>query len=179
MDPIAEDLTEISQTRASMTHKLALLEERVQDTVEEAKATVMDVMDQVKGTAEDIAIRTKRTFDPVYQTGQHPWVMLGGAIVAGFLLARLGSQTGGTPSFAGSLPSTRLGAKVSEIQRGVVNELLDQAQVEVDHVKEAVIAAGRCFMRDLAKEGLAVLAELLDGREPGINPPRSRRLSHF
>ena len=148
MDPstIAEDLSEISQTRASMTHKLAMLEERVQDTVEEAKATVMDVMDQVKETAEDLAVRTKRTFDPVYQTGQHPWVMLGGAIVAGFLLARLASTSGGQ-SFVRTLPSTRLGAKVSEIQRGVVDDVHRLLPAFGQNAPDNITARGEAALR--------------------------------
>jgi ElaB/YqjD/DUF883 family membrane-anchored ribosome-binding protein len=179
---ISEDLNDIAETRASMTNKLVLLEERVQDAVEEAKATVLDVMDNVKGTAEDLAERTKRTFDPIYQTNQHPWIMLGGAIVAGYVLARLGANAAASPSLprANGALST-LGAKVSEIQRGLVDDVVRQAQDEVEHIKDAVVLAARGFMRDLAKEGLAVLAELLERPAPPAwdDPAASRRLSRL
>jgi ElaB/YqjD/DUF883 family membrane-anchored ribosome-binding protein len=179
---ISEDLNDIAETRASMTHKLMLLEERVQDTVEEAKATVMDVMDNVKGTAEDLAERTKRAFDPIYQTTQRPWVMLGGAIVAGYVLARLGAHVSASSSFPRArVASSAFTTRVSEIQRGLVDDAMRQAQDEVEHVKDALIIVARRFMRDLAKEALAALADLVErpASRTGDNSPGSRRLSRL
>ena len=76
---IRQDVNEIIRTRTAMAEKLEQLEARIQDTVVEAKAAVLDVVDNVKDTAEDFVERTRRTLDPVYQTQQHPWAMIGAA----------------------------------------------------------------------------------------------------
>lgn len=115
---IAETRHEIEETRASMTEKLELLEERVRDTLEEtktavddivenvkgtvdetvdavretvdgAKSTVENIVENVKGTMDDTVTKVKQSFDLRYQVEQHPWLMLGGSVVAGSLLASL------------------------------------------------------------------------------------------
>jgi CHASE3 domain sensor protein len=83
---IRQDVSDIIKTRAAMAEKLQRLEDRIQDTVEGAKAAVLDVVENVKDTAEDLVDRTKRTFDPLYQTEQHPLVMIVAA-AAGLLVA--------------------------------------------------------------------------------------------
>ena len=113
---IAETRHDIEETRASMTEKLELLEERVRDTLEEtkiavddivenvkgtvdetvgvvketvtgAKSTVENIVENVKGTMDDTVTKVKQSFDLRYQVEQHPWLMLGGSVVAGSLLA--------------------------------------------------------------------------------------------
>jgi len=113
---IAETRHDIEETRASMTEKLELLEERVRDTLEETKIAVDDIVENVKGTVDetvdavkdtvdgakstvenivenvketmdDTMTRVKQSFDLRYQVEQHPWLMLGGSVVAGSILA--------------------------------------------------------------------------------------------
>jgi len=113
---IAETRHDIEETRASMTEKLELLEERVRDTLEEtktavgdivenvkgtvdetvgavketvdgAKSTVEDIVENVKGTMDDTVTMVKQSFDLRYQVEQHPWLMLGGSVIAGSMLA--------------------------------------------------------------------------------------------
>ena len=113
---IAETRHDIEETRASMTEKLELLEERVRDTLEETKTAVDDIVENVKGTVDetvdavretvdgakstvenivenvketmdDTVTKVKQSFDLRYQVEQHPWLMLGGSVVAGSLLA--------------------------------------------------------------------------------------------
>jgi ElaB/YqjD/DUF883 family membrane-anchored ribosome-binding protein len=64
---------EIESTRKGMVDKIALLEERVDHTVQ----------------------GVKRSFDAKYQTRQHPWLALGLSVAAGYLLSGLilGPQT--------------------------------------------------------------------------------------
>jgi ElaB/YqjD/DUF883 family membrane-anchored ribosome-binding protein len=115
---IAETRHDIEETRASMTEKLELLEERVRDTLDETRTAVGDIVENVKGTVEetvgavketvdgakstvenivenvkdtmdDTVTKVKQSFDLRYQVDQHPWLMVGGAVVAGSLLAGL------------------------------------------------------------------------------------------
>jgi hypothetical protein len=58
---------EIETTRANMVSKIATLEDRVDSTI--------------KGV--------KRSFDPKYQTEQHPWLALALSVAAGYLVGGL------------------------------------------------------------------------------------------
>ena len=146
----AEDIRhDIANTRAAMTEKLAMLEERVRETVagaqasaEEivedvggivkdvrgivedvggivkdvkttvdttlaavrqgvagAQASVEAIVENVQGTVEDTIATAQRTFDLPSQVEQHPWPMVGGALLVGYML---GSRGGGRTSAAGS-----------------------------------------------------------------------------
>ena len=52
-------------------------------------------METVKGTVGETVETVKRTFDVPYQVDQHPWLMVGGATLAGYML---GSWGGGSTS---------------------------------------------------------------------------------
>ena len=56
---------EIEATRAGMVEKIATLEDRVDCTIQ----------------------GVKRSFDPKYQTEQHPWLAIGLSVAAGYLLS--------------------------------------------------------------------------------------------
>jgi len=108
----------MEETRASMTEKLELLEERVRETLEETKSavedivenvrdtvdetvgvvketvegtksTVEDIVENVKGTMDDTVTTVKQTFDLSYQAKEHPWVFFGGAVLLGGFLSNL------------------------------------------------------------------------------------------
>lgn len=55
---------DVAETRSAITEKLAILEDRVQETVE----------------------TVKHTFDLHYQVKQRPWVMFGGSLLVGYML---------------------------------------------------------------------------------------------
>jgi ElaB/YqjD/DUF883 family membrane-anchored ribosome-binding protein len=58
---------EIEATRQDMVEKIATLEDRVDSTIQ----------------------GVKRSFDPQYQTQQHPWLMVGLSVAAGYLFSGL------------------------------------------------------------------------------------------
>jgi ElaB/YqjD/DUF883 family membrane-anchored ribosome-binding protein len=118
-DEIRED---IGATRASMTEKLEMLEKRVQetvggveetvkdivenvmgtvdDTVDKVKGSVDDTIDKIKGSVDDTIEGAKRTYDLTAQMAQHPWMMLGGAMLIGYLLGRGGRKAAPTRPIA-------------------------------------------------------------------------------
>jgi len=139
----ADDIRhEIEDTRAAMTAKLAILEERVLETVAGVQVSVEKIVEDVRGIVKDVrttvdttlatvdttlvAVRqgvagtqasveeivehmkgtigetvatVQRTFDLPAQVEHHPWPIVGGALLAGYMLGRWG---GGRPSVAGS-----------------------------------------------------------------------------
>jgi len=112
---IEETRQDIEDKRASMSEKLELLEERVRDTLEEtrsavegivenvketvdetvgvvketvegARSTVDNIVENVMETMDDTATMVKQSFDLHYQVEQHPWLMVGGSVMVGYLL---------------------------------------------------------------------------------------------
>jgi ElaB/YqjD/DUF883 family membrane-anchored ribosome-binding protein len=75
----------IDSTRSDLTDKLEALEDRVMGTVQTAQDTVDDSIQMAKDTVASV----KRTFDIKHHVDQHPWLMLGGSVVAGLALGTL------------------------------------------------------------------------------------------
>lgn len=88
------------ETRTALTEKLETLEEqvtaRVKGTTESIAETVETVKEAVENTAHTVE-RTvgntveavKETFDLNRQFREHPWLMFGGAVLAGYVGGRL------------------------------------------------------------------------------------------
>ena len=98
---IGQDVRDILETRNAISEKLEILEHRFQETVQgtrtaveevvdRTKSTVEEMVDRVRDTADDFVDRTKQTFDPTYQVQQHPWAMVGGAILVGYAWRKAG-----------------------------------------------------------------------------------------
>jgi hypothetical protein len=78
---------DIAHTRSAITEKLAILEDRVQETVD----------------------GVKHTLDLRYQVKQRPWQMVGGSLLVGYTLGRIGrmSSTTHVPSNGTSYQAQR------------------------------------------------------------------------
>jgi ElaB/YqjD/DUF883 family membrane-anchored ribosome-binding protein len=119
--------TRREDVRAAMTEKIGIVEERAQETIEGVKSTVDQALEgfkQVQGTMEgaksaidtivetakltvdETVERVKGTADLIDQVQQHPWIMLGSAILIGYLLGGLARETFSAPDrMSGSAPS--------------------------------------------------------------------------
>jgi len=101
---------DIEDTRTVMTEKIDMLENRVNETMDGTKATISNVMEKVKGVQETIDSakstidslletmkhtmdetieRVKYTSTVIEQVDQNPWIMLGSAVLTGYVLAGL------------------------------------------------------------------------------------------
>ncbi len=125
---IADTQRDMADTRSAMTEKLERLSEHVRETVEGAQASVAGIVENVrdtvdstvaavkqtvegaqasmegmvenvKGTVGETVEAVQRTFDLHHQMEQHPWLLVGGATLVGYLLGRGGDDR---PSAAGS-----------------------------------------------------------------------------
>ena len=126
---IEETRQDIEDTRTSMTEKLELLEERVRETLEEtksvvedivenvkdtvgetvgavketvegAKSTVEGIVENVKDTMDDTVTTVKQAFDVPYQVNQHPWLMVGSAVLLGSFLGGLSQRRSRASGYA-------------------------------------------------------------------------------
>jgi ElaB/YqjD/DUF883 family membrane-anchored ribosome-binding protein len=98
---------QMEHTRASLTEKVEMLEQKVEDTVTSAttavtetvesvketvqgtvdsvKEAVQGTVDTVKETVSDTVETVKSTFDVRAHTQRHPWAVFGSSIAVGFL----------------------------------------------------------------------------------------------
>jgi archaellum component FlaC len=101
---------DIENTRAVMSEKIEMIEDRVnetmegtkttidnvmhkvkdvQGTIEDAKSTVDNLLDTIKQTMEETMERVKSTASLIEQVDQNPWIMFGSAILTGYILSSL------------------------------------------------------------------------------------------
>lgn len=97
---------EIDQKRSDAADKIDQLQNQVQGTAEDMRAEVQDTAEQVKDTAEQIIDGAKDTVEETVDTikeqmdlrrqiDERPLVVLGAALVGGFLLGGMGGGNGG------------------------------------------------------------------------------------
>ena len=110
---IDQDLKEIVDTRVAIAEKLELLEQRIRDTAEGATMKFSRMLDEATHSVDQMVDKTKAALDPVRKVDEYPWLMLGGAVCAGFVLGLLDSRTRSQRS--GVYPYYPAGAHASEV----------------------------------------------------------------
>lgn len=98
---------DLDETRSALADKLNLLEEKISgtvtqvtdtvaevtetasETVEAVKETVQGTVETVKETVEGTVETVKETFDFQSHVQNHPWLVVGGAVLAGFVAGKL------------------------------------------------------------------------------------------
>jgi len=167
----------ILETRTAISQKLEMLEHRIQETVDGTKSTVEELVDRVKEAADDFVDRTKQTFDPTHQVHQHPWAMVGGAIVVGYVLglleARVASEAGrqgvssyDAPARTGEIASA-MPAASSLSQSDLWQDLSREVSEEIEHAKQALLEVGRSFVHEFFQQAIPALGASVLGRDTG------------
>jgi ElaB/YqjD/DUF883 family membrane-anchored ribosome-binding protein len=170
---VGQDVRDILETRTAISQKLEMLEHRIQETVEGTKTTVEELVDRVKDVADDFVDRTKQTFDPTHQVNQHPWAMVGGAILVGYVLGVLESRAvsdGRPQGVSPYYPSDAEGEAASLMppssppsQVNLWQDLSREISGEIEHAKHAVLEVGRSFIHDFFQQALPALGESILG----------------
>jgi ElaB/YqjD/DUF883 family membrane-anchored ribosome-binding protein len=182
---VGQDVRNILETRNAISQKIEMLEHRLQETVEGTKTTVEEMVDRVKDAADDFVDRTKQTFDPTYQVHQHPWAMVGGAILVGYVLGMLesrmssgGGASGVYPYYPPNAPEEE-GASVMPTRSSQLSNLWQDVSQEIsgeiEHAKGALIEVGRSFIHDFFQQALPALGQAFGG---GHRDYRSSGSSH-
>lgn len=117
---------DIADTRLALTEKLAILEDRVQDTVEAVKHTV----------------------DLHYQVNQRPWLMMGASLLVGYTLGRRG-RVSSTTSDTSREPSPR-----DQPPHSIASEVTSQVKDNLASIKVAAMGAVISTLWAMAKQVL-------------------------
>ncbi len=149
----AEMRQEIDCTRSAMADKLEALEDRVMDTVQSAQETVEDSIQLAKDTVATV----KRTFDIKHHVEQHPWLMVGGCVLAGLALGSLFHRIRRNGSFDTAAPPPR-SHSTSANRPG----FFDQFHEEIDKVEGMAIGYVMGLVRDSIKDAVPQLASQID-----------------
>jgi len=187
---------QIEDTRSSLTDKIETLESEVRTTVLNAKETVEDTIENVKGTVEETlesvketvhgTVNTvKETFDLRRQVDRHPWAMMGGSLVAGFIAGRLferdhhiyhwgrdrwvNRMAEASPPVAAPRSDGRYTASerpatpaAAAAEPSWTDTLRSQFREEINLVKGLAIGAAMGVARDLIKQSLPQLSPQVD-----------------
>jgi ElaB/YqjD/DUF883 family membrane-anchored ribosome-binding protein len=180
-EPDVTDLhQEIDQTRADLTEKLETLETQVRETVLGATENVGETIENVTSTVQETVENVKRTFDLRYQVQERPWMMVGGAVVAGLVVGAVvarqsrGSAWGPPPhvphGFTGLQPSRGEPAMSSghqppapqPAQPSFLGGLAHQFEPEIGKVKELAIGFVAGLLRDWVKQAVPAFKQQID-----------------
>lgn len=161
------------------------------------QASIDEIVEHVKGALVESIATVKRTFDVPVQVQQHPWPMVGGALLVGYLFGRRGGgrmsaagSTRGTPgSAAGVLahdafeaprPVPPIAAHASSArpqpQPGIVSGVLDQLKHEMQHeitsLTSSAVGAVIHLLHEMFKPAIAPVASHSENAQtqPGGRP---------
>jgi ElaB/YqjD/DUF883 family membrane-anchored ribosome-binding protein len=144
----------------------------VRQGVAGTQASVGEMVEHVKGTVENTVATVQRTFDLPLQTEHHPWPMVGGAVLVGYMLGRWG---GGHPSAvgptaerateasrSGSPPAARASSARLQPQQGMVSGMLeqlrDEMKDEISSLQSVAVGAVMSTLREMVTQAISTLA---------------------
>ncbi len=110
---IDQDVKDIVDTRVAIAEKLELLEQRIIDTAEGATMKFSRMLEETTETVNQMVDKTKSALDPIHKVDEYPWLMLGGAICAGFAVGLMESRSRSQRS--GVYPYYPAGARASRV----------------------------------------------------------------
>jgi len=87
---------DMKDTREDLTDKLEKLEERVTESLSSAQESVTGTVESVKEGVEETVSTVRSALDIPSHVRAHPWLMMGGGVVAGYVAYQLLVPSRGT-----------------------------------------------------------------------------------
>jgi hypothetical protein len=171
---------QMGQTRAALTEKLETLENKVlgtistttdavTQTVQDVGATVRETTENVRATMHEALNSVRDAFDVSRQFHQHPWLLLGSSVVAGYagglILDNL--ERGHLPSLPSLPHAERLLPQSSEVRQRLESEapvrrrapaflkaLAETFAPELEKLKAAALGMAMGVVRDKLHEAV-------------------------
>jgi len=154
----------VKEVRATVDTTLVAVRQGVAGT----QASVGEMVEHVKGTVGETVATVKRTFDLPSQTEQHPWPMVGGAVLVGYMLSKWGgghssaagptAQRATEASKSGSPPASRASSAHPQPQQGIGSGILDQFKDEIAGLKSVAVGAVMSTLSAMFQQAMPTLA---------------------
>jgi len=154
----------VKEVRATVDTTLVAVRQGVAGT----QASVGEMVEHVKGTVGETVATVKRTFDLPSQTEQHPWPMVGGAVLVGYMLSKWGgghssaagptAQRATEASKSGSPPASRASSARPEPQQGIGSGILEQFKDEIAGLKSVAVGAVMSTLSAMFQQAMPTLA---------------------
>jgi len=159
-------------TRSALTDKLEALEEQVAakvkdttdsvvETVETVKDAVHDTVQTVSNTVDRTVESVKETFDLSRHFEEHPYMMLGGAVLAGFIGGRLLERLTPPPVPLGYLPDPKLAVSQRDHQTppprpetGRNSEMVEALRPAMSKLKELAIGVTASLIGEMVTKSI-------------------------
>jgi hypothetical protein len=154
--------------------------DNIRQNIEDTRAALDDKLDTLESKARE-------TFDLKHQVAERPWMMLGAAVAAGYVLGSLGGNDEpqrweGQPMTTTDYnqhaqPSAPAEPSMGHKVKSGADNLLSQFDDEIDMLKTAAIATITNLLRDTVKEYVPALGRQLDqtARDRGYDTSTSGR----
>lgn len=113
---IDQDLKHIVQTRIAIAEKLRLLEQRITHQAEDVTMTCSQMVNRTTTNLHQLMDKTKSAMTPSPQVAEHPWLLLGGALCAGYAIGLI--ERGTRHARNGVYPYYPPGARGSMVMPG-------------------------------------------------------------
>jgi ElaB/YqjD/DUF883 family membrane-anchored ribosome-binding protein len=160
---------EMRDTRASLTHKLEALENRVEEKVGDIQCRVEETVTKVKDSVHDTFQTVKETLDWRHQMNEHPWAMFGGAVLAGFVVSGMlgpkghpsGNGVGSYTPGAVIPPPEKQTAPGTAIRPHLIQKAVGQLNNQVERLEHAAISAASDFAERLITHAIPGLGRHL------------------
>jgi len=169
----------MAKTRASLTDKLQTLEDKLMNSVNEATSAVTDTVASVKDTMHEGVETVKDAVDIPAHVDRHPWFMLGGSILGGYIIANLlGAGRAGAsrvshasrafPELPASPENGQRRTETRPAPEGLGSKMLAAIEPELQHLKGLALGVTLGAVREMLAEEVPAhmaeqLREIIDG----------------
>jgi hypothetical protein len=145
----------------------------IRQDIESTRAALDDKLDTLESKARE-------TFDLKHQVAERPWMALGAAVAAGYVLGSLGGgepepRWHGQPLITGDYTQHAVKPAAEQHSPSRSESLLAQFDDEIDMIKGAAVSALTAFLSNTIREYIPAMSQHLDqaARERQLTPSTS------
>lgn len=127
------------------------------------RQNIEDTRDSLTEKLDALETKARQTFDLKHQVAERPWMALGAAVAAGYVLGSLGGESDGewsssSASSYSAAPSSSYGQRDRSTDKPRGESFLSQFDDEIDMLKGAAMATLTGFIRDSIREFVPALS---------------------
>jgi len=75
--------------------------DNIRQDIEQTRASLDDKLGMLEDKAQEVATKARETFDLKHQVNERPWMALGAAVAAGYILGSMGGEEHSSPRWTG------------------------------------------------------------------------------